>query len=241
MATPSACNEAKPGQIAKAVLMPGDPLRAKFVAEHYLENPVCFNAVRNMLGYTGTYKGKQLSVMGHGMGVPSIGLYTYELYQFYGVDSIIRIGSAGGVAESVRVRDVVIALGASTNSHFADQYRFPGQLCATADYGLLRDAVAAAEEKGVRADVGQVFTADQFYNDNDTAGEMYRKFGILALEMETAGLYWTAQRLGKRALSILTISDHIFTGESLSPQERQDSFHEMMEIALETAWKSLEA
>ena len=239
MATPSACNEANPGQIAKAVLMPGDPLRAKYVAEHYLENPVCFNSVRNMLGYTGDYKGKQISVMGHGMGVPSIGLYTFELYQFYGVESIIRIGSAGGIGEDVRVRDVVIAMGASTNSHFADQYRFPGQLCATASWPLLRDAVAAAERLGVRADVGQVFTADQFYNDNPDAGAMYRKFGILALEMETAGLYWTAQRLGKQALSILTISDHIFTGEALSAQERQDSFHEMMEIALETAWKSV--
>lgn len=239
MATPSACNEANPGQIAKAVLMPGDPLRAKYVAEHYLENPVCFNSVRNMLGYTGDYKGKQISVMGHGMGVPSIGLYTYELYQFYGVESIIRIGSAGGIGEDVRVRDVVIAMGASTNSHFADQYRFPGQLCATASWPLLRDAVAAAERLGVRADVGQVFTADQFYNDNPDAGAMYRKFGILALEMETAGLYWTAQRLGKQALSILTISDHIFTSEALSAQERQDSFHEMMEIALETAWKSV--
>lgn len=239
MATPSACNEANPGQIAKAVLMPGDPLRAKYVAEHYLENPVCFNTVRNMLGYTGDYKGKQISVMGHGMGVPSIGLYTYELYQFYDVESIIRIGSAGGIGEDVHVRDVVIAMGASTNSRFADQYRFPGQLCATASWPLLRDAVAAAERLGVRADVGQVFTADQFYNDNPDAGAMYRKFGILALEMETAGLYWTAQRLGKQALSILTISDHIFTGEALSAQERQDSFHEMMEIALETAWKSV--
>lgn len=238
--SPSACIAAEEGLIAKAVLVPGDPLRAKFVAEHYLEDPVCFNTVRNMLGYTGTYKGKKISVMGHGMGVPSVGIYSYELYQFFGVDTIIRIGSAGGIGDNVKVRDVVIALGASTNSHFADQYRFPGQLCATADYGLLRDAVAAAEQLGVRADVGQVFTADQFYNDNPEAGEMYRKFGILALEMEAAGLYWTAQRLGKRALAILTISDHIFTGEALNAQERQDSFHEMMEIALETAWKSLE-
>ncbi|MDD3346180.1 purine-nucleoside phosphorylase [Oscillibacter sp.] len=239
--SPSACIAAEQEHIAKVVLMPGDPLRAKFVAEHYLENPVCFNTVRNMLGYTGTYQGKQISVMGHGMGVPSIGLYTYELYQFYGVESILRIGSAGGVGEGVHVRDVVIAMGASTNSRFADQYRFPGQLCATASWPLLKDAVDAAEKLGVRADVGQVFTADQFYNDNPEAGEMYRKFGILALEMETAGLYWTAQRLGKKALSILTISDHIFTGESLSSKERQDSFHEMMEIALETAWKSVEA
>lgn len=238
--SPSASIAAEEGQIARAVLMPGDPLRAKFVAEHYLENPVCFNTVRNMLGYTGAYKGRQISVMGHGMGVPSMGIYSYELYQFFGVDTIIRIGSAGGIGEAVKVRDVVIALGASTNSHFADQYRFPGQLCATADYGLLRDAVAAAERLGVRADVGQVFTADQFYNDNPEAAEAYRRFGILAVEMEAAGLYWTAQRLGKRALSILTISDHIFTGEALSAQERQDSFHEMMEIALETAWSSLQ-
>ena len=238
--SPSACIAADEAQVAKAVLMPGDPLRAQYVAEHYLENPVCFNTVRNMLGYTGTYKGKKISVMGHGMGVPSVGIYSYELYQFFGAETIIRIGSAGGIGDGVHVRDVVIALGASTNSHFADQYRFPGQLCATADYGLLKDAVAAAERLGVRADVGQVFTADQFYNDNPDAGAMYRKFGILAVEMETAGIYWTAQRLGKRALSILTISDHIFTGEALNAQERQDSFHEMMEIALETAWKSLD-
>ena len=192
--SPSASIAAEESQIAKVVLMPGDPLRAKYVAEHYLENPVCFNTVRNMLGYTGTYKGKKISVMGHGMGVPSVGIYSYELYQFFGVDTIIRIGSAGGVGDNVKLRDVVIALGASTNSHFADQYRFPGQLCATADYGLLKDAVAAAEKLGVRADVGQVFTADQFYNDNPEAGEMYRKFGILALEMEAAGLYWTGRR-----------------------------------------------
>lgn len=238
--SPSASIVAEENDIAKVVLMPGDPLRAKYVAEHYLENPVCFNTIRNMLGYTGTYKGKKISVMGHGMGVPSVGIYSYELYNFFGVDTIIRIGSAGGIGDDVKVRDVVIAMGASTNSHFADQYKFPGQLCATADYGLLRDAVAAAERLGVRADVGQVFTADQFYNANSEAGQMYRKFGILALEMEAAGLYWTAQYLGKKALAILTISDHIFTGESLSAEDRQDSFHEMMEIALETAWKSLE-
>lgn len=238
MATPHI--SAAQGDFAKTVLMPGDPLRAKFIVENFLDDARLVTSVRNMLGYTGTYKGKKISVMGHGMGVPSIGLYTYELYNFYGVESIIRIGSAGGIGDDVKVRDVVIAMGASTNSHFADQYRFPGQLCATADYAMLRDAVAAAEKLGVRADVGQVFTADQFYNDNPEAGETYRKFGILAVEMETAGLYWTAQRLGKKALSILTISDHIFTGEALSAEERQDSFHEMMEIALETAWKAAE-
>ena len=233
--SPSASIVAEENDIAKVVLMPGDPLRAKYVAEHYLENPVCFNTVRNMLGYTGTYKGKKISAMGHGVGI-----YSYELYNFFGVESIIRIGSAGGIGDDVKVRDVVIAMGASTNSHFADQYQFPGQLCATADYGMLRDAVAAAERLGVRADVGQVFTADQFYNANSQAAETYRKFGILAVEMEAAGLYWTAQYLGKKALAILTISDHIFTGEALTAQDRQDSFHEMMEIALETAWKSID-
>ena len=152
--SPSASIAAEESQIAKAVLMSGDPLRAKYVADHYLEEVVCFNTVRNMLGYTGTYKGKRISVMGHGMGVPSMGIYSYELYQFFGVDTIIRIGSAGGIGDDVKVRDVVIALGASTNSHFADQYRFPGQLCATADFRLLRDAVETAEAMGVRADVG---------------------------------------------------------------------------------------
>lgn len=236
--SPSACIRAEEADVAKVVLMPGDPLRAQFVAQHYLEDVVCFNTVRNMLGYTGTYRGKRISVMGHGMGVPSAGLYAYELFQFYGVETILRIGSAGGIGESVKLRDVVLAMGASTNSHYADQYRFPGQLCATADYGLLKDAAAAAEKLGVRTNVGQVFTSDQFYNDNPEANATYRKFGILAVEMETAGIYWTAQRLGKRALSLLTISDHIFTGEGLSAQERQESFHEMMEISLETAWKA---
>lgn len=240
MIVPSACNEAGKGDIAKVVLMPGDPLRAKYVAEHYLENPVCFNTVRNMLGYTGTYKGKKISVMGHGMGIPSIGLYAYELYQFFDVDSIIRIGSAGGVGDDVKLRDVVIAMGASTNSNFAAQYEFPGLLCPLADYALLKDAVAAAGRIGAHPYVGQVFTADQFYNANVKAGEKYREFGIAAVEMETAGLYYTAMKCRKKALSILTISDHIFTGEGLSAEDRQNSFTEMMEIALETAWKSLD-
>jgi purine-nucleoside phosphorylase len=220
--------------------MPGDPLRAKAVAETYLENPVCFNTVRNMLGYTGTYKGKKISVMGHGMGVPSACLYAFELYNFFGVESIIRIGSAGGIGDDVKLRDVVIALGASTNSHYVDQYRFPGQLCATADWSLLKTAVDSAEELGIRTNVGQVFTSDQFYNAIPDAGKTYKDFGILAVEMEVAGLYWTAQHLHKKALGIMTISDHIFTGEALNAEDRQESFREMMEIALETAWKSLE-
>ena len=235
----TAHNTANKGDFAKTVIMPGDPLRAKYIAETFLDDARLVNNVRGIQGYTGTYHGKPVSVMASGMGMPSMGIYSYELFHFYGVESIIRVGTTGSIQEGLCIGDLVIALGASTNSHFADQYRFPGQLCATADFRLLRDAVETAEAMGVRADVGQVFTADQFYNDNPDAGAMYRKFGILALEMETAGLYWTPQRLGKRALSLLTISDHIFTGEALSAQERQDSFHEMMEIALETAWKAI--
>lgn len=235
MIVPSACNEADKGAIAKVVLMPGDPLRAKYVAETYLTNPVQFNAVRNMLGYTGVYQGKRVSVMGSGMGIPSMGLYTHELYHYFDVDAIIRIGTAGGLADSIKLRDVVIAMSASTNSNFACQFEFPGTLAPTADYAMLRRAVEAAEAKGAHAAVGSVFTSDMFYNAKSDANEHYRKMGMLAVEMETAGLYLTAQSAGKRALSILTISDHVFTGEGLTAQERQESFHEMMEIALETA------
>ncbi|MGI5985759.1 MAG: purine-nucleoside phosphorylase [Clostridiales bacterium] len=240
MIVPSACNEANKGDIAKVVLMPGDPLRAKYVAENYLENPVCFNTVRNMFGYTGTYKGKKISVMGSGMGIPSMGLYAYELYNFFDVDSIIRIGSAGGICDSVKLRDVVIAMGASTNSGFASQYNFPGTFAPMASFSLLRNAVDAAERIKVNAVVGPVFTADQFYNADETAASKYREMGILALEMETAGLYMTAAKAGKQALSILTISDLVFTGEGLSAADRQNSFTDMMEIALETAWKSID-
>lgn len=235
--SPSACIAADEANIAKVVLFPGDPLRAKTVAETYLENPVLFNSVRNMYGYTGTYQGKRISVMGSGMGIPSATLYAHELFHFYGVEVIIRIGSAGGVAEDVKLRDLVVAMSASTNSHFADQYGFPGQLTPQSDYDMLKTAVAAAERIGVNARVGQVFTADMFYNANEKAGEMYRRFGVLALEMETAGIYWEAMASGKRALSLLSISDHIFTGEGLSAAERQDTFREMMEVALETATK----
>ncbi len=235
--SPSACIAAEEANIAKVVLFPGDPLRAKTVAETYLENPALFNSVRNMYGYTGAYRGKRISVMGSGMGIPSATLYAHELFHFYGVESIIRIGSAGGVAQDVKLRDLVVAMTASTNSHFADQYRFPGQLTPQADYEMLKTAVAAADRLGVKARVGQVFTADMFYNDNDKAGEAYRRFGVLALEMETAGIYWEAMASGKRALSLLSVSDHIFTGEGLTAAERQDSFREMMEVALETAWQ----
>ncbi|MDR1539427.1 MAG: purine-nucleoside phosphorylase [Clostridiales bacterium] len=239
MLAPSESNAAALGDIAKVVLMPGDPLRAKFVAENYLENPICFNEIRNMLGYTGTYKGKKVSVMGSGMGVPSICLYAFELYKYYDVDSIIRIGSAGGISDDVKLRDVIIAIGASSNSNYDIQYQFPGKLSATASYPLLKKAAEAAESLGVSAVVGQVFTSDHFYNANAGAAKQYRDMGLLAVEMETYGLYLTAMGLHKSALSILTVSDHIFTGEALSALDRQNSFREMMEVALQTAWDSI--
>ena len=237
--SPSACISLKEGtHIAKVVLMPGDPLRAKYIAEHYLENPVLFNDVRNMLGYTGTYEGKEVSVMGSGMGVPSMGLYVHELFNFFGVEAVIRVGSAGALPDNVHVRDVVIAMSASTNSAFINSYNLVGTPAPTADFEMLRTAVAAAEEIGVRADVGSVYTSDFFYHPDKTVNEKAREFGLLAVEMETAGLYLQAMANHKKALSILTISDHIFTGDALNAIERQDSFHEMMEIALKTAVRS---
>lgn len=232
---PTPHNEAKEGQIAKTVLMPGDPLRAKFIAETYLEDVVCFNQVRNMLGYTGTYQGKQVSVMGGGMGMPSIGIYSYELYHFYNVDNIIRIGSAGGIAEDVKLRDIVIGMGASTNSNFAAQYKLPGTFAPIADYGLLRKAVETAERLNIKTVVGNILSSDTFYDDNKEANSLWRKMNVLAVEMEAAALYMNAARAGKKALCILTISDHVFTGESLSAEDRQKTFRDMMEIALEIA------
>lgn len=233
----SASIAVKDSEIAKVVLMPGDPLRAKHLAENYLENPVCFNTVRNMFGYTGTYRGKKISVMGSGMGIPSMGLYAHELYNQFDVDAIIRIGSAGAVSDKVKIRDVVIAMAASTNSNFAAGYDIPGTLAPVADFNMLSAAVTAAEKQNVNAVVGTVYSSDFFYYPQNGINEKIRDLGHLAVEMETAGLYLTAMGCGKRALSILTISDHIFTGEALSAEDRQDSFHEMMKVALETAWQ----
>lgn len=227
-------------EIAKVVLMPGDPLRARHVAEHYLENPVCFNTVRNMLGYTGLYRGRQVSVMGSGMGIPSMGIYATELYTQFDVDAIIRIGSAGGLSEQVKLRDVVIAMAASTNSSYGAAFAFPGTFTPVADYGMLADAVDAAKGLGVSTRVGSVFSSDHFYHPSQEINRQARDLGMLAVEMETAGLYWIASAFHKRALSLLTISDHLFTGEALPAQERQESFHEMMEVALETAWRCLD-
>ncbi len=234
--SPSACIELKEGtHVAKTVLMPGDPLRAKAIADRYLEDAVLFNDVRNMLGYTGFYEGKEISVMGSGMGIPSITLYIHELFQFFDVESIIRVGSAGGLQDDVHVRDVVIAMSATTNSSCVTSHGFPGVIAPTASYRLLKEAVKAAEEMGVRADVGSVFSSDYFYNPDKEVNQKAKDLGLLAVEMESAGLYTTAMAEGKEALAIFTISDHIFSGEALSAIERQDSFHEMMEIALKTA------
>lgn len=235
MATPTPHNAAAEGSIAKTVLMPGDPLRAKYIAETYLENPVQFNTVRNMFGYTGTYRGTPVSVMGSGMGMPSIGIYSYELYHFYGVESIIRIGSAGGLSDSVRLRDVVIGMGACTNSSYGAQYRLPGTFAPIADFGLLKKAVEAAEAQGTRVVVGNILSSDTFYTADDGFNDAWKRMGVTCIEMEAAALYMNAAYAGKKALCILTISDHLYTGESLSAQERQTTFREMMEIALSLA------
>ena len=235
--TPSACIETEKENVAKVVLMPGDPLRAKTIAETYLENPICFNTVRNMLGFTGEYKGKRISVMGSGMGIPSAVLYLHELYNFFDVEAVIRVGTAGALREDINLRDIVIAMSATSNSGFADLFGFPGKLAPTADFDLLYDAVNICKEKGSSVKVGNVFTTDLFYNPNPDVASMARDFGMLCVEMETAGLYLEAMNSKKKALSILSISDHMFRPEALNAAERQDSFREMMEIALETAWK----
>ncbi|HEX2985800.1 MAG TPA: purine-nucleoside phosphorylase [Caproiciproducens sp.] len=232
---PTPHNGARLGEIAKTVLMPGDPLRAKFIADHYLTDVACFNTVRNMLGFTGNYKGKPVSVMGGGMGIPSVGIYTYELFNFYNVDNIIRIGSAGGMADNVHVRDVVIAMGACTNSNYAAQYNLPGTFAPIASYGLLKRAVQAAEQLNIHTVVGNVLSSDTFYDDNENALRAWTKMGVLAVEMEAAALYMNAARAGKNALCLLTISDCPFSGEELSAQERQTGFTQMMEIALSLA------
>ncbi len=237
-ATPTPHNQATEGQIAKTVLMPGDPLRAKYVADAYLEDVTCFNQVRNMLGFTGTYKGKPVSVMGSGMGVPSIGIYSYELFNFYDVNNIIRIGTAGGLAPDVRLRDLVIGMGACTDSNFAAQFRMPGTLAPIADFGLLRKAVESAERLGYDYKVGNVLSSDVFYNDDETVNERWASMGVLAVEMESVALYLNAIRARKHALCLLTVSDLPLSGEGLPAEDRQTSFTQMMEVALEVAVSS---
>ena len=232
--SPSACIAAEEGVIAKAVLMPGDPLRAKFVAEHYLENPVCFNTVRNMLGYTGTYKGKKVSVMASGMGMPSMGIYSYELFNFFGVENIIRIGSAGAIHKDIPLRSIVIGMGACYNTVFADQFRLPGHFTPIASFDLLRKAVDTAEAMKVNYRVGNLLSNDLFYDDSGSTLD-WQKLGVLAVEMEAAALYMNAARAGKNALAICTISDNIVTGEECTAEERQNTFTKMMELALTIA------
>ncbi len=232
---------ATPEDFAKTVLMPGDPLRAKFIAENFLENAKLVNNVRGIHGYTGTYKGTPVSVMASGMGMPSIGIYSYELYNFFGVENIIRVGSAGGMCEKVRVRDIIIAQGACTDSSYAHTFNLPGTFAPIADYTLLKASADIAEKMGVNYVVGNVVSSDTFYNDNSglpddlTSSALWRKMGVLGVEMEAAALYMNAARSGKRALAILTVSDHLVTGEALSAEERQNSFTDMMKLSLETA------
>ncbi|MBR2854788.1 MAG: purine-nucleoside phosphorylase [Clostridia bacterium] len=234
--SPSTCIELKEGtHVAKTVLMPGDPLRAKYVAEHYLENPVLFNDVRNMFGYTGVYEGREISVMGSGMGMPSFTLYAYELFHFFDVEAIIRIGSAGGLSEDTHLRDLIIAMSASTNSSMATAYGLPGIMAPTASFDLLQEAVRAADELGIKRKVGTVYTSDFFYHPDPEVNQRAKSLGHLAVEMEAAGLYLTAMAAHKKALALFQISDHIFTGEALSAAERQDGFREMMEVALRAA------
>lgn len=227
----TAHNAAELGDIAKTVLMPGDPLRAKFLADTYLENAKLYNEVRGMFGYTGKYKGKEVSVQGHGMGIPSIGIYSYELYKFYDVDTIIRIGSAGAIDPTLHIGDIIIGLGACTNSNYQSQYNLPGTFAPIADFDLAKRAKEAADKLGYTAKVGNILASDTFYDDSDSLKD-WQKMGVLGVEMESAALYMNAARLGKKALTICTISDCPFTGEALSASDRQTNFTKMMEVAL---------
>ena len=228
--TPTPHIGAKYGEIAETMIIAGDPLRVKFMAENFLENPVQFNNVRGMLGFTGTHNGKRISVMGHGMGMPSIGIYTYELFNFYGVKSIIRVGSAGSIHPDLHVGDLIIAQGACTNSNYVAQYGLPGTFAPIANFELLRGAAEACERLGCRYKVGNVMSSDTFYSENPQ-NEKWMKLGVLAVEMEIAALYMNAARSGNRALGICTISDHILTGEVTTAEERQTTFTKMMDVA----------
>ncbi|WHY78436.1 purine-nucleoside phosphorylase [Neobacillus sp. WH10] len=222
-------------EIAETILLPGDPLRAKFIADTYLEDVVQFNDVRNMYGYTGTYKGKRISVMGTGMGTPSMSLYSWELIHVFGVKNLIRIGSCGAIQDQLNLYDIVFAMGASTDSNYVQQYNLPGQYSTIASFSLLEKAKKVADEKGLPVHVGNVLSSDFFYNADQTALERWSKMGILCAEMETAGLYMNAAHAGVNALTILTVSDHIFRQEKTTTEERQTAFTNMMEIALELA------
>lgn len=221
------------GEIAETILLPGDPLRARYIAENFLTDVKQFNETRNMLGYTGFYKGKRVSVMGTGMGCPSIGIYSYELIHFYGCRNLIRVGTAGSMQKDVKIRDMVMGMGACTTSNYVKQFRLPGDYSCICSYDLLRKAVKAAEDKGLTCHVGNILSSDMFYNPQmPDYGTPYEKMGVLAVEMEAAALYSNAAAAGVNALCILTISDSLVTGESTTAQERQTSFTSMMEVAL---------
>lgn len=232
---------ATPEDFAKTVLMPGDPLRAKFIAEHFLTDAKLVNEVRNIFGYTGLYKGTPVTVMASGMGMPSIGIYSYELFNFFGVENIMRIGSAGAINPDIHVRDIVVGQGACTNSRYVDQYHLPGNFAPIADFNMLRTCTNIAEARGARYHVGNLLSSDTFYTDESMVPEgmrsvpLWSQMGVMAIEMEAAALYMNAAKAKKHALAICTISDHILTGEATTALERQNSFTEMMEIALETA------
>ena len=233
MATPH--NTAEKGDFAKTVLMPGDPLRAKYIAEHYFENPKLVNNVRGVQGYTGTYKGVPVSVMASGMGMPSMAIYSYELFNFYGVENILRVGSAGAVSMELKVRDIVLGQGACTSSSMQDNFGVNGHFAPLGSWDLLKCAADICEERKLRYKAGNLISSDIFYNDDPSFNQPFVNLGALAVEMEAAALYMNAARAGKRALAICTISDHILTGEATSAEERQNTFNEMMELALEVA------
>ena len=237
MGTPH--NEAAKGAFAKTVLMPGDPLRAKFIAETFFENPRLVNNVRGIQGWTGTWRDVPVSAMASGMGIPSIGIYAHELFHFYGVENIIRVGTTGALSERLKLRDLVIAQGACTDSGFAGHLRLPGVFAPIADFRLLETAVAAARERGIEPPVGNILSSDVFYYKHGSGLE-WAPMGVLAIDMETAGLYATAAEAGRRALTICTVTDNLVTKEELPPEERQSSLTEMMEIALETAVRMAE-
>lgn len=235
MSVPTPHISAKYGDFAKTVLMPGDPLRAEFIAKNYLEDAVLVNDVRGVHGYTGYYKGKRVSVMASGMGQPSIGIYSYELYHFYGVEAIIRVGSCGSFSPDLHARDIVVAMGACTNGNYASQYNLPGTFCPIADFGLVRRAVDECEKMGVNYRVGNILSSDMFYDDANS-GMQWAKMGVLGVEMESAALYCNAARAGKKALCICTVSDSfVYPEENTTAEERQTSFTKMMEIALRIA------
>lgn len=233
--TPTPHIKAEPGDFARVVLMPGDPKRSEFIARNYLDSPRLVNDVRGVHGYTGTFEGMPVSVMASGMGMPSIGIYSYELFNFFGVDAIIRVGSAGSLQKNVQIMDLVLAQGASTNSNYASQFGCPGTFAPIADFEMLKKAEAECRNLGINYHVGNVLSSDTFYSDDVTANEKWAKMGVLCVEMEAASLYMNAARAKKKALAILTISDSIVTGESTTSETRETKLKQMVEVALKTA------